>query len=162
MVSSTALKERVSRNAGDSSEPQKVHGLLDAVGAGNHRCIGQDVVRSGGNTGLQTSHAKRGADHLALELIILNQIGVKSVGQLLQSSRSAMLKRRGRANIGEVMEVADGRNPLRGCMQKSDTPSSNAEHFRESRNRDGAVGDSRQRSRAYMALAVVHEVFVDF
>ena len=72
MVSSTALKERIARNARDAGEPQQVHGFLHAVCAGDHRGIRQNVVRSGRNARLQSRHPKCSANHLPLDLVLLN------------------------------------------------------------------------------------------
>src|SRR5271166_5520055 len=70
VVATTALEKSVSRNTGDTGEPQQVHCLLDAGGARHHRGIRQYVVSAGGNTGLQTGYAKCSTNHLALELIV--------------------------------------------------------------------------------------------
>src|SRR5271165_6795738 len=127
MVAASSLEKGLAGNAGYPSECKQVHRLLDATRAGYHGGICQHVVRTGGNAGLHARLTKRAAHHLALALVLVNQIGIEGLGQLLQSGGCSVLERGWRTDVREVVEVIDRRSPAGGSVNKPDAPASYAE-----------------------------------
>ncbi len=90
--------------------------------------IGEDVVGTRRDRGSESSITQRAADLIALCFIFHLEIGVKvGVGELTQARGSSELKRRGAADVGQIMEVANGREPARIRGQIANAPSGDAE-----------------------------------
>src|SRR5438067_8571526 len=125
------MKERRAGNGGDSGGREQAHGLLFAVAAGQARRVGEDVVRALGNAGREANLFECGAEQIALVGVLAREVTIEVGGELVESGGDGVLKGRGRADVGEVVEVSDGRGPARVTNCVAETPASDAESLRE-------------------------------
>ena len=97
----------------------------------------------------------------ALGLVVFGKLGIKLGRQLLEAGGGGVLKGRGRADVGEVVEVGHGGHPLGGCGDVAEAPAGDGEGLRESRHDDGALAHAFERGGADVPVAVVEEVLVN-
>ena len=154
-------EEGAAGDGGDSGLAEEMAGFVAGGGSGKGGDVGEDVVGAGRDGGGHSGLGESGAEHVALDLVVGGE-GLIEAGRKLEKSGGGGVLEGGRAaDVGEVVEVADGSHPASAGGEIADPPSGDAEGFGEAGDGDGALGHSWEGSGADVAEAVVEEVLVD-
>jgi len=160
VFSAASAEEGRASDGGYAGIGEELAGFLLGGFAGDSGGIGEDVVSAVGDRGCEASAGEGSADEVALGLVFEGHVGVEAGGKLQESGGCSVLERCGGADVGEVVEVADGGKPLGASGEVAETPAGNREGLGEAGDGDGAFGHAGERGDAEVFRAFVEEVLV--
>ena len=130
------------------------------VEAGDGGGVGEDVVGAVGDGWGEAGAGEGGAGEVALGLILGGHVCVEAGRELEEAGGCSVLKRGGGADVGEVVEVANGGEPFGAAGEIAETPAGDGESLGEAGDGDSAVGHAGQCGDGDVLSALVEEVLV--